>query len=82
MDASGIQVKSSTSTPKVLIDTNGLTINNGSITIKAADGNTMITGTQINASYITTGTLLISGTNSPQIKVVQVITGHNDTWLL
>jgi len=30
----------------------------------------MITGTQIDASYIKTGTLLISGTNSPQIRIV------------
>jgi len=64
MDQNGIQVNSSSGAPKVQINANGLTINNGSITINAADGSTMISGSQINANYINTGTLKIGGSGS------------------
>jgi len=64
MNQNGIQVNSSSGTPKVQIDANGLTINNGSITINASDGSTMISGSQINANYINTGTLKIGGSGS------------------
>ncbi len=85
MDQNGIQVNGSSGTPKVQINASGLTVNDGSITIKAANGNTMITGNQIDASFIKTGTLVITGEASAKIRILssdqtgEVLLGyHND----
>jgi len=59
LDSSGIKVKSG-STDKVILNSTGITVKGGSLTIyDSTNSKTIISGNSINADFITAGTLTI-----------------------